>query len=153
MDKSALMELAQALLLTIGALTGKPMPETLPEIRILPAAVMQERACRDPCRIKAFYIPHEGVYLSDALNIKNDVHAKSILLHELMHFVQNARGSFDPGGIDCDRWYDQEMEAYEVQNAFLRRYGEQRLMWVDRLPKDLCRNRVEQESGDAKAPK
>ena len=153
MDKSALIELAQALQLTIGALTGKPVPDSLPEIRTLPAAVMQERACRGPCRIKAFYIPAEGVYLSESLDIKNDVDAKSILLHELVHYVQNAQGSFDAGGVDCDRWYDQEMEAYEVQNAFLRRYGEQRMMWVDRLPKDLCRNRSVPESGEATTPK
>ena len=153
MDKSLLVELAQALLLTIGALTGKPVPETLPEIYILPAAVMQERACKGPCRIKAFYVPEEGVYLSDALDIKNDVDAKSILLHELVHYIQSARGAFDASGIDCDRWYDQEMEAYEVQNAFLRRYSEQRMMWIDRLPKDLCRNRPNSDAGEKIAPK
>lgn len=93
---------------------------------------------RGACTLKAFYTPEQGVIVSDQLDFTKNIMAQSILLHELVHYTQNVRGAFDAEGLDCNAWYDQELEAYEVQNAYLRRFGGQRLMWMDRLPKEMC---------------
>jgi hypothetical protein len=137
MDQTAVVELAKNLLIVVGSLMQQPTPIEPPEVRVLPAAQIERMVCKGPCRIKAFFVPGEGIYLSDALDLEKDAMSQSILLHELVHFVQNTTGAFDAAAANCEAWYAQELEAYEVQNAFLRRNG-LRLMWMDRLPKGMC---------------
>jgi hypothetical protein len=137
-DNGALLELARNLLLFIASASQQPAPQTLPAIQVLPVAEIQRLVCEGPCTLKAFYTPERGVIVSDQLDFAKNIMAQSILLHELVHYVQKSRGAFDATGLDCGAWYDQELEAYEIQNAYLRRFGGQQLMWMDRLPKEMC---------------
>lgn len=60
--------------------------------------------------------------MSDRLDPVRDLRARSVLLHELVHYAQDLHGKFatlEP----CERFRQRESEAYAVQNRFLRRHG------------------------------
>ena len=56
---------------------------------------------------------------SRELNVETDAFDRSILLHELVHHVQAARGRFETMPSACDRWNAAEGEAYALQKRFL----------------------------------
>ena len=119
MDSVATAALLTELFLAIHDIGGYPVPETYPEVRQVAPAELQQRFCKGPCGVKAFYAPDEGVFLDDRLDIEHDVHARSILLHELVHHVQSVSGRFDEVRNACVRSNSAEAEAYRIQNLYL----------------------------------
>jgi hypothetical protein len=119
MDSLSLAALAVELLASIHGLSGYPAATDLPEIRQVPLAEIQQRVCKSTCRVQAYYMPGEGVYIDETFDLKNDLFARSILLHELVHHQQQVAGTFQAIPSDCDRWYASEVEAYSIQNRFL----------------------------------
>ena len=115
----ALASLVTDLLTTIHLLSGYPAVSVQPEIHRLPQAAIAERVCHKPCGVRAYYRPDWGVLLDESLNVESDSFDRSILLHELVHYVQAARGRFDTMPSACDRWNAAEREAYALQNQFL----------------------------------
>ena len=75
-----------------------------------------ERAAR------AFYRPGEGIYLDDSLKPEANLFDRSILLHELVHYVQDMSGE-RADVKPCLRWYQREQEAYAIQKVFLGMTG------------------------------
>ena len=119
MDPVALAALLTELFLSIHDIGGYPVPEVYPEVHQVSQAEMQQQFCKGPCAVKAFYAPNEGVFIDETFDITRDVHARSILLHELVHHVQAESGRFDSMKNACVRSNRAEAEAYRVQNLYL----------------------------------
>lgn len=123
MDPVDLAQLVAQLLAAIHGLAGYPVPEAVPSVRLAPLSEMQALVCRGPCQVRGFYTQEQGVVLNQALDLAHDATARSVLLHELVHYVQQLSGKFDKLSGRCDRWFAREWEAYEIQNAYLRQQG------------------------------
>jgi hypothetical protein len=119
MDSGALAVLVVELFAAIKILGGYPPPALPPEIHRVAQGYIEEEFCRRPCKIRAVYDPTQGVFIDATLDIENDVFARSILLHELVHHVQAVSGRFDMASIDCARQNRAEAEAYYLQNRYL----------------------------------
>jgi hypothetical protein len=122
MSDAALVALMMELLRAIHSISGYPVPASLPELHVLPLEQLQGRVCSWACPVKAFYLRGEGVFIEQSLGFRIDAKARSILLHELVHHVQNLSTRFDALS-SCDAWYAREREAYEIQNEYLRMEG------------------------------
>jgi hypothetical protein len=122
MGDDTLTALLLELFRAIQSISGYPVPAALPDVHVLPLDLLQQRVCAWACPVKAFYLRGEGVFIEESLNFRDDPKARSVLLHELVHHVQNLSARFDslPG---CDAWYAREREAYEIQNEYLRAEG------------------------------
>jgi hypothetical protein len=111
-------ELVDSLLDTIVKLSDYRKPGTTPRITKVSRAEIERTLCSGPCPVKAWQVPGEGIFIDDSLTPETDLVHRSILLHELVHFLQevNAEGaSMD----ECDRWLHREREAYRLQNQYL----------------------------------
>ena len=106
------------LLTAIQAIAGYPMPAELPEIAFVPHSYLEERVCQRPCDVQGWFPPGTTIYLDDKLDPQNDLWARSILLHELVHYAQQEEGAF-LGKLNCDIWKEREREAYDVQIRWL----------------------------------
>ena len=115
-------ELVPALLSAIDQLSKYPRPAAVPEIFRVPHERLQELACTSQCRVLATYQPGEGIFLNERLKPETNLFDRSVLLHELVHYVQelnHERGDAKP----CERWYYREIEAYAIQKSFLMLVG------------------------------
>jgi len=111
-------ELVPALLSAIDQLSEYPRPTFVPEIFRVPHERLQELACTSKCGVLATYQPGEGIFLDERLKPETNLFDRSVLLHELVHYVQelnHERGDARP----CERWYYREIEAYAIQKSFL----------------------------------
>ena len=122
MDVSRLDALLAELLLAIHMLSGQPVPEALPSIDFVPQRELQERACEGPCEVYGWFPPGRVIYLDDRLDPLKDIWARSIVVHELVHYVQHQEGTFPARG-DCESWLDREWEAYDIQLRWLAEQG------------------------------
>ena len=139
MTDQALAQLLVELFTAIKMLSGYPVPPTFPEVHQVPRAQLEARLCPAGCRVKAFYLKDEGVYIDQALDIENDLPARSILLHELVHHVQGVGGRF--GSLpDCHAWYAREYEAYQIQNRYLGREGSTIRYYMDGFVRNCTRD-------------
>jgi hypothetical protein len=123
MEKVDVIEVMRQLVVVIHALSGYPIAEELPEVHVVPQAVIAELVCKGPCRVQAFYHPDFGVFVDEKLDLKSDVYAQSIVLHELVHHAQQLSGRFEELPSECHRRSAAETQAYEVQNQFLAFHG------------------------------
>lgn len=115
-------ELVPALLSALDQLSKYPRPAIAPEIFRVPHERLQELACTSKCGVLATYQPGEGIFLDERLKPETNLFDRSVLLHELVHYVQelnHERGDAKP----CERWYFREVEAYAIQKTFLMLVG------------------------------
>lgn len=119
MDPVALVALLTELFVSIHDIGGYPVPEQFPQVNQVPRAELQQRFCNGPCGVKAFYSPEDGVFIDEDLDLERDVHARSVLFHELVHHVQSVSGRFDAVTNTCLRNNRAEQEAYRLQNYYL----------------------------------
>lgn len=122
MDVADVSSLVAQLFATIHLLSGYPVPDKSPEIHFVPLAQMQEMLCKGKsCAIRAYYKPEEGVYIDEKIDVKEDAYSRSVLLHELVHYLQHEAGKFEDLDTPCHRWQAKEIEAYEIQHKYLKR--------------------------------
>ncbi len=117
-----MQELLPLLLQVIDQLSKYPRPKTLPGIHRVPRHVIEDMVCARECGVRAAYRLGEGIYIDERMQPETSVFDRSVLLHELVHFVQHLadeRGEMEP----CKRWYYREMEAYAIQKQFLMLVG------------------------------
>lgn len=119
MDASALHGIVAELFVAIHGLAGYAVPAELPPIHSVPVSVMQQKLCGKPCPVKAFYHPEWGVYLDETLDLEKDEFDRSVLLHELVHYLQKRSGRFEKMPVSCERNHLSEAEAYKIQNLYL----------------------------------
>jgi hypothetical protein len=118
----SMSDLVDSLLNTISKLSNYKKPDSTPRISRVSRAEIERAICGRPCPVKAWHIPGEGIFLDDSLTPETDLTHRSILFHELVHFLQdlNAEGAWLP---ECDRWLYREKEAYQLQNQYLALIG------------------------------
>ena len=100
-------------------LSGYPVPETLPSIAYRPRAFFSNRVCGGTaCKAVGWYNDQNIIYLHEKYRYEDqDDFANSLLLHELVHFLQHHSGKFD--SLSCGDSLAREREAYAVQNDYL----------------------------------
>jgi hypothetical protein len=111
-------ELLPALLTALDQLSKYRRPPVLPALHRLPHAELQQRVCGKPCPALALYRPGEGIYLDDRLKPETSIFDRSVLLHELVHYVQDLNNEYADMRA-CSRWYYREQQAYAIQKNFL----------------------------------
>jgi len=96
-----------------------PLPPAAPEIHLVPIQHLRDRVCPGhSCAVHGLQVENR-IYLDEALDMSNLVHA-SILYHELVHYLQwSARGD----AKDCQEYLEREVEAYGLQIAVLAKAG------------------------------
>ncbi len=100
-------------------LSGYPVPKTLPRIAYRPRAFFSNRVCGgSACPAVGWYNDQNIIYLHEKFRYEDqDDFANSLLLHELVHFLQHHCGRFN--SLSCDDSLAREREAYAVQNDYL----------------------------------
>lgn len=112
------------LLRAVDQLSKYPYPLELPMVRRVPHERIEELACGKKCAALAAYRSGEGIYIDESLKPETDIFARSVLLHELVHYVQDVANEL-ASARPCDRWYRREQEAYAIQKRFLMLVGSQ----------------------------
>ena len=108
----------RSLFLTIAMLSDYPAPEALPPVFQVPQLVIEAKVCDEPCNVSAAYVPREGIYLAENLDPVHEPLDGSVLLHELVHYLQQGHPKF-AHLAGCERERAKEQEAYAIQNAYL----------------------------------
>jgi hypothetical protein len=111
--------LLKALVDALNQISKYPRPAELPAIKRVPHAQLEAMICnKSSCGVLASYWHGEGIYIDENLKPETSLFARSVLLHELVHYLQDTNDAW--GGLrDCDRWYHRELEAYALQKQFL----------------------------------
>ena len=119
-----LNELIIALLLWITSNTDYINPKQLPEVKFLEQNELSQLACKNDCEILAYtpVDPKNTVYLSKRLNPLKDVCHRGILLHEIIHELQDDQGFF-MDYYDRTKKHLREMNALVNHNIYLSQYG------------------------------
>jgi hypothetical protein len=121
-------DLLQVLLSWAVVISGYPAPTQTPELVRVPHAFMVTRACNGrECRVLGWFAGGREIYIDERLDPQNDLFHSSIVVHELVHYLQQeaARLSAVSG---CGESLALEREAYSVQSSYLTRYGVYRPM-------------------------
>src|SRR4030095_6258406 len=116
-------ELVDSLLDTIARMSNYRKPDVAPRVSRVSRAEIERTICRGPCPVKAYHLPETGIFLDDKLNPETDLVHRSILLHELVHFLQEVNGEY-ASMDECGRWLEREREAYWLQNQYLSLIGD-----------------------------
>jgi hypothetical protein len=129
--------LVASLIAWICATTGYDVPALQPAVEFVTHRAIIDKMCDgEECSVVGMYLHGEAVYLDEKLDVENNTYHVSILLHELIHYVQNKSGRFPTR--DCGSWVAQEREAYAFQARWLR----QRHVWYPMrrhlLSPDFC---------------
>lgn len=95
----------------------------LPRVSYEPHRFFVENAClgREACRVLGWYDDRDVIYVDETLAGLDTLFARSLLVHEFVHFLQHRSGRFDEH--HCDRFVEREREAYAVQQAFYVAHG------------------------------
>jgi len=141
---ASMTELVDSLLRLMPALTRYHRPDSQPAVLRVARAQIHEKMCGgNPCSMRAWYLPDEGIYLEDNLHPETDLFDRSVLFHELVHYLQELNGegaALDP----CNRWYQREVQAYGLQNHYLALTGHSARVTHPGYP---CRDAQQADSG------
>lgn len=117
-EAGSIDEVVATLSRVIPQLSRYRMPKEPPRIYRVPKAELENYVCGTHCAIQAWYRPGDGIFLDDKLRPESNLFHRSILLHELVHYFQDAGGEY-AGRAPCDRWFQRELDAYLIQNRYL----------------------------------
>jgi hypothetical protein len=73
--------------------------------------------------VVGWFPPGEKIYLDERLDAKGDLFASSIVVHEMVHYLQHRSGKFGGVPYSCKDSLAMEREAYQAQREYLLRYG------------------------------
>lgn len=113
-------------------LSGYPAPAEPPVVVPKPHTFFVQQACHgQECKVMGWYAGGKNLYVDDTLDPENSLFASSIVVHEMVHYLQGvARGDDGlPGGAaftvapSCEQVVHWEREAYGVQREYILRYG------------------------------
>jgi hypothetical protein len=111
---AAIRELVTELLLAVQILGGYGPPAEAPDVAFVSHDWLEIQACTGPCQVYGWFPPGSTIYLDENLDPLNDMVARGILVHEIVHYLQNESGRF-AGPDTCERFERRESEAYEIQ--------------------------------------
>lgn len=116
-------DLIPVLFSSIHDLSKYPLPDKLPTISFLSSADLSRLACNSRCLVLGHYPGGETIYLDEKLKPETNLFDRSVLLHELVHYLQYSSGQnaelLKTTQEKCVLWYKREQEAYAIQDAFL----------------------------------
>jgi hypothetical protein len=142
--------LAKTLLIDIEHLSRYWAAKTLPPITVVSQDEINRIVCKKPCPVRAAYMPDQGVLLVDTLDPVNEPLDRSILVHELVHFLQEINNRYTEL-TPCKRWFQREHEAYAVQNQYLYRINANRHVG-GMLEPSLCEDYPKEKKSNAFQP-
>ena len=125
MDKfENINELIVALLLWITSHTDYKNPIKYPSIEFIEQKELSQLACKMDCEILAYtpIEPKYKIFLSNTLDPLNDVCHRAILMHEIIHVLQEEQGVFSDYELRTKK-HMREMDALVNHNIFLSQYG------------------------------
>ena len=120
-----LNELILALMLWITSNTNYIEPKQVPQVEFVEQEKLSEIACKNrSCEIMAYtpITPKYKIYLSNELNPMTDICHRAILMHEIIHVIQEDQKIF----LEYDertKKHLREMDALVNHNIFLSGYG------------------------------
>lgn len=104
-------------------LSGYATPTVEPAVEKVSHAYLVEKACGGrECKVVGWFPPGQTVYIDQRLNAQDNLLHASILVHEMVHYLQHTSGKYQHP-YDCQTALAMEREAYGVQREFLLRYG------------------------------
>jgi hypothetical protein len=125
-------DLLAALLSWAVTLSGYPAPAEPPVVIAKPHAFFVEQACNGrECKVLGWYAGGRNVYIDQTLDPENSLFASSIVVHEMVHYLQGVARGADALGTgaafsdapSCEQSVQWEHEAYAVQREYILRYG------------------------------
>ena len=117
-------ELIVALLFWITSHTDYNNPIKYPAIEFIEQKKLSQLACKTDCEILAYtpLEPKYKIFLSNKLDPLNDICHRGILLHEIIHVLQEEQGVFSDYDLRTKK-HMREMDALVNHNIFLSQYG------------------------------
>ncbi len=102
-------------------LTSYPHPEAPPELEYRSHEFFVENVClgQKKCRVAGWYDDNGTIFLDERVKGNDDAMTRSLIVHELVHYLQNISGKFDPES--CDDHNRRQREAYSVQRQYLNK--------------------------------
>ena len=119
-------ELYEILLSWAVMLTGYDMPAERPQVVMASHSYLEQVACEGrKCKVMGWFPSGTTIYIDERLDVQDNLYASSIVVHEMVHYLQQASGKY-VADYSCAQAIEMEREAYAVQQAYLIRYGEYR---------------------------
>lgn len=116
-------ELYAALMSWAITLSGYSAPVTMPQVVTVPHATLVQKACGGrECKVLGWFPPGDTIFLDDRLKPEKDLYASSILVHEMVHYLQYQSTKYGKP-YSCPALVSMEREAYAAQREFFIRYG------------------------------
>lgn len=116
-------ELYGALMSWAIMLTGYAPPAQIPQVIMVPQSHLRHVACEGrACKVIGWFPPGTRIFLDDRLDPQNNLFASSVLVHEMVHYLQQQSGRYG-ARYSCEDAVTMEREAYAAQREFLVRYG------------------------------
>ena len=115
-------ELIAILMSWAVTLSGYSPPAAMPQILAVSPTYLQTAACNGgPCKVMGWFPPGNTIYLDQRLDPYDNLLASSVVVHEMVHYLQYLKaGGLPPA---CEDVIALEREAYGVQREYLLRYG------------------------------
>ncbi len=96
-------------------------PGLAPELEFKPHEFFITAACAGikKCRVLAWYNNDGTIFVDDRLYGNTDAYSRSVIVHELAHYLQDLSGEYEQ--MDCDLYAKREREAHSIQRQYLNR--------------------------------
>lgn len=148
--------LTRHLIRTASRMSKYRLPPALPMVTRIERTTLERMACAEGavrCNVSALYTPERGVLIAHDLKPETHLFHRSILLHELIHYLQDTANEL-AGASDCERWYQRELEAYALQNRFLANiYSADRVAYSGARPHCRATDTAEAQTHQARVIK
>lgn len=115
-------------------LSSYPHPGVPPEIIYKPHQFFVDNTCRgnEKCDAIAWYNDESVIYLDDRLEGHTDPDTRSVVVHELVHYLQDLSGKYKD--MDCNLHAKREREAYSVQRQYLNKIAGRFTVMFNNVP-------------------
>lgn len=102
-------------------LSNYPLPQELPVIEYRPHDFFIKHVCFGDvkCKVAGWYNDEGIIFLDQRVKGQDDAITRSLIVHEIVHYLQDLSGKFDPDS--CDDHLIREREAYSVQRQYINR--------------------------------
>ncbi|MGH8543941.1 MAG: hypothetical protein ACREX3_09995 [Gammaproteobacteria bacterium] len=115
MDLSTTLEI---LLTWAVYLSSYPAPAVAPQVQFQPHSFFVEKVCANKeCRAVGWYNDEGIVYIDEKYRHTDSEFANSLVVHELVHYLQHMSGKYD--SHSCEDSVAREREAYYIQNEYI----------------------------------
>ncbi len=113
-----------ALLSWASLISGYPEPDHPPTLEYQPHTFFVKEACGgQECKAVGWYNDKDVIYIDDRLRGENSTFISSLIVHELVHYLQDYSGKFNT--FSCADQIAREREAYAVQREYVAKaHGE-----------------------------